>query len=477
MYVDDFLIVGDKLENTIKGVQALEELLDVLGLQWALHKRRGPARAMEFLGILVANLPDLEGRPLVAVAEKRRKRMLTLFESWLAKRSPPPTPWSPSPKRLKVAPREMAELLGLLVFIAPCIPQGRVYMQAMLRTFAGLTVDWQGGCVRFLHGQWRNLEATDSFFADLQWWESALRSCSCWQRPTTPPPLAAILGTDASHQACGGVAWVDGSREETQLTFTAAEKRRPINLRELYGAVRVADLWGERLAGHKLLIDIDNTATVGATTKAFSKAENMQKQVRRLVSLVMQHKLEYRPVHCPGVALVRPDALSRGGKPDAPRNPLTQEAFNVWEKRYGPFTGMMGAERDYQSGEGAMANTAEPVDEGVQEILWAHPAPSTCYAALDLVLENLASCGPSSRVSGLVVLPHDPGQGWWRRAAPFCYVVGRYARGSRHLEKMTAGEWSSVPASFPTIILRCPVHLGETLPLSYMLERGTRASG
>ena len=217
-----------------------------MGLQWALHKRRGPARAMEFLGILVANLPDLEGRPLVAVAEKRRKRMLTLFESWLAKRSPPPTPWSPSPKRLKVAPREMAELLGLLVFIAPCIPQGRVYMQVMLRTFAGLTVDWQGGCVRFLHGQWRNLEATDSFFADLQWWESALRSCSCWQRPTTPPPLAAILGTDASDQACGGVlAWVDGSREKTQMTFSAAEKRRPINFCELYGAVRVVDLWGE----------------------------------------------------------------------------------------------------------------------------------------------------------------------------------------------------------------------------------------
>ena len=78
VYVDDFLVVGDTLEKTlIKGMRALEELLDVLGLQWALHKRRGPARALEFLGILIANLPDLEGRPLVAVGEKRRQRMLT----------------------------------------------------------------------------------------------------------------------------------------------------------------------------------------------------------------------------------------------------------------------------------------------------------------------------------------------------------------------------------------------------------------
>jgi hypothetical protein len=60
VYVDDFLVVGDTLEKTlIKGMRALEELLDVLGLQWALHKRRGPARALEFLGILIANLPDL----------------------------------------------------------------------------------------------------------------------------------------------------------------------------------------------------------------------------------------------------------------------------------------------------------------------------------------------------------------------------------------------------------------------------------
>ena len=113
----------------------------------------------------------------------------------------------------------------------------------------------------------------------------------------------------------------------------------------------------------------------------------------------------------------------------------------------------------------------------MQEILWAHPTPSTYYATLDLVLERLATCGPLSRVSGLVVLPHDPGQGWWRRAAPFCCVVRRYARGSRHLEKFTAGGWSSITASFPTIILCFPVHVGETLPLSYMLERGTGAGG
>ena len=114
----------------------------------------------------------------------------------------------------------------------------------------------------------------------------------------------------------------------------------------------------------------------------------MQEQVRRIVSLAMQHKLEYRPVHCPGAALVRPDALSRGAQPDAPRNRLTREAFDVWEMRYGPVSSMMGAERDYRSGAGGGGGKAEPADAGVQEILWAHPTPSTCHATLDLVLER-----------------------------------------------------------------------------------------
>ena len=47
---------------------------------------------------------------------------------------------------------------------------------------------------------------------------------------------AAITGTDASDFACGELAWIDGAREEMRVLFSRAEKRRPINFRELLGA-------------------------------------------------------------------------------------------------------------------------------------------------------------------------------------------------------------------------------------------------
>ena len=68
VFVDDFLIVGDTREKTIEGMEALEALFDELGLQWALHKRRGPARVMEFLGFLLINDP-VNGLRSVGITE------------------------------------------------------------------------------------------------------------------------------------------------------------------------------------------------------------------------------------------------------------------------------------------------------------------------------------------------------------------------------------------------------------------------
>ena len=80
VFVDDFLVVGDCRESTIEGMETLEALFDELGLQWALHKRRGPARAMEFLGFLLINLPE-QGLQSVAITEGRKNRLRELIDS------------------------------------------------------------------------------------------------------------------------------------------------------------------------------------------------------------------------------------------------------------------------------------------------------------------------------------------------------------------------------------------------------------
>ena len=112
-------------------------------------------------------------------------------------------------------------------------------------------------------------------------------------------------------------------------------------------AVRVVEVWGPRLAGHSLIVDIDNTGAVGAAEKLFSKSEDMMEQVRRMVELSDRFDLEIHPVHTPGVFLQRPDGLSRGDAAAPPRRRLSREAFVALEARFGPFDEFIGAESEH----------------------------------------------------------------------------------------------------------------------------------
>ena len=123
---------------------------------------------------------------------------------------------------------------------------------------------------------------------------------------------AVLTGTDASNWGTGQVLWLDGGREESSLEFTHAERRRPINWRELLGIVRVCTVGGERLRGKTVLVETDNMAARGAASKFSSKAADMQELVRRLMRLGERHGFTLRVTHTPGSKLDRPDQTSRG---------------------------------------------------------------------------------------------------------------------------------------------------------------------
>ena len=146
VFVDDFLIVGDDREATLTGMKELEALFDELGLHWAVHKRRGPARAMEFLGFLLINAPG-RGMQAVGITEGRQERLKELVDEWLRRR--PSDSSESAGERAEAEPKELASLLGMLVFSSAAVPHGRTYMQGMLRQFGGLEVDWKRGVVRY----------------------------------------------------------------------------------------------------------------------------------------------------------------------------------------------------------------------------------------------------------------------------------------------------------------------------------------
>ena len=424
VFVDDLLCVGDTEELTREGMRMVEEEFEARGIQWAPHKKRGPCQCIEFLGLLLSNVEGMRG---VTITQKRRRKLEAEMAEWAA-REPD------DDSEIEVDPTTLASLLGKLVFVSQVVKGGRTYMQGMLSSFQGLVVDWHRGSVAPVGGRWEKMRVGQRFFRDLHWWLDHLETRSLASFGSKSAKADGVLaGTDASGWGTGQVLWLHGAREESVLRFTAAEKRRPINWRELLGIVRAAELGGERLRGLVLLVETDNMAAKGAASKLSSKAEDMQELVRRLLRVSERHGFEIRVSHTPGEKLDRPDQTSRGDAEEEPRARLTRPLFSHLEARWGGFTGFLGAEREHAS-----PSPREAVDASKR--LWVHPTVSTVGTALRRVQEAIVEGGVSS-TTALALVPDDDAPAW-SKLLRHGLVVGRVARGEgKCLEVNSLGEW------------------------------------
>ena len=80
VFVDDVLVVGDTEDLTRQGMLFLEEEFAARGVQWAPHKKRGPCRCIEFLGLLLANTDQWRG---ISITRSRRDKLLSEIGLWL----------------------------------------------------------------------------------------------------------------------------------------------------------------------------------------------------------------------------------------------------------------------------------------------------------------------------------------------------------------------------------------------------------
>jgi hypothetical protein len=448
VFVDDVLCVGDTEELTREGMRLLEAEFAARGVQWAPHKKRGPCQCIEFLGLLLCNYGTTRG---VTVSKKRLDNLLREIGEWRGRR--------PARGQLEVEPRPLASLLGKLVFSSQVVRGGRTYMQGMLSQFKGLVVDWRRGAVSFAGEAWRHLRVGEGFWRDLQWWHDHLVTRSLIPFESEDHAEAVLAGTDASGWGTGQVLWLHGGREESQLIFTKAEKRRPINWRELLGIVRAAALGSSRLRGKTLLVETDNMAANGAVRKKASKAADMQELLRRLLRLGERFGFALKCTHTPGEKLDRPDQTSRGDSVEEPRTRLMPSSFTKIESRWGGFSSFIGAEREVARASSKPTSTR----------IWAHPTFSTVGSALRRVQETLSTRDGHHHGRALVLVPDDPRPAW-NKALKHGVVVGRWAAGEGGFESSWLGAWRPTPVYRPMRLVLFPRSAGaipRRLFLSY----------
>ena len=462
VFVDDVLVIGDTEELTRQGMTLLEVEFAARGLQWAPHKKRGPCRCIEFLGLLICNTEGLRG---ITITRKRRAKLASEIEAWLA--------LEPVEGDLVADPRELASFLGKLVFVSQVVKGGRTYMQGMLSQFKGLVVDWQRGQVKPASAGWRDLEVSPAFWRDLRWWQGHLDQRSLAPLVGDGEAAEAVLtGTDASNWGTGQVLWLDGAREEASLSFTHAERRRPINWRELLGIVRVCEVGGGRLRGKTVLVETDNMAARGAASKFSSKAADMQELVRRLLRLSETHGFALRVTHTPGEKLDRPDQTSRGDAIEESRFRLRSGEFERLSARFGPFSSFIGAERELAQ------QVAPAAREGEPRRMWVHPTSSTVGSALRRVQEAMAE-HMGQRPTALALVPAD-GDPAWSKMLRHGLVVGQYPAGSPCLAAHTLHGWQDCTNRRPISLVLFPRAAGASavqLATRFTLERDVRITG
>jgi hypothetical protein len=475
VFVDDVLCVGDDEALTAEGCRILEEEFAARGVQWAPHKKRGPCQCIEFLGLLLCNMEGLRG---ITLSQKRLRKMLAELRCW-AERRPgggargvaggsrgEAAPGGEEPGLLQVEPVELASLLGKLVFASQVVAGGRTYMQGMLSAFKGLVVDWRRGAVAPAGGNWGTMTVGPAFWRDVDWWLDHLQHrCLAPFTRDCEKAEGVLAGTDASGWGTGQVLWIDGGREEYVLRFVAAEKRRPINWRELLGVVRACEMGGERLRGRILLVETDNMAAKGAAGKLSSKAADMQELVRRLFRLAERHGFRVRVTHTPGEKLDRPDQTSRGDAAEEPRARLSAELWRELSARWGPFDQFLGAERD-------LCGSAWPARRAdATERIWTHPTMSTVGTALRRVGERMARSGGHGVVA-LALVPAD-GRAAWSGLLRHGLVVGRVEEGDAVLDMNVLGQWQSCRARRASQVVLFPRVAGAAVRrLEITVEEG-----
>ena len=455
VFVDDALCIGDTEELTRKGMAMLEEEMRDRGLQIAPNKSRGPCKCIEFLGLLLSNVEGTRG---ITITRKRREKLEKDMETWMARK--------PSQGSLTVDPRELASFLGKLVFVSQVVQGGRTYMQGMLSQFKGLVVDWRRGEVKPMGGRWESMEVTAGFWRDLSWWQANLATQSLAPMQPEPAKAEAVLtGTDASDWGTGQVLWLHGGREESVLKFTAAERRRPINWRELLGILRVCEVGGERLRGKVVLVETDNMAARGAAANMASKSAEMQELVRRLLRASARHGFTVRVTHTPGEKLDRPDQTSRGDAVEEPRFRVRRSVFKSVESRFGPFSSFIGAEREFTNG--------QTVERSGEKRLWVHPTFNTVGSALRRVQEEIAA-DLTVHTSAVALVPDD-GSAAWSSMMKHGLVVGRWESGGPCLEANELGKWLPVVTRRPSCLVLFPRAAGAA-PKRLANADGSRAA-
>lgn len=280
-YQDDFIGVQSP-PQAAEAFSFSKQLLAILGLEEKEPKAVSPDVLVEALGVLFNTL-----NMTMSVTPSRLEEISRLLDSWLNKQ--------------KASKKQLESLIGKLMFVAKCVPPGRVFVGRLL------------DCLRSISGRNPTFNVDKEILKDVTWWRyfmSSYNGVSLMLQPGWKKPDS-VIATDACLSGGGGINLHLKQYFHFQFPPKFLCKPYHINTLELIVLVVALKLWGTSLTGHRVLMRCDNESTVSMINSGRGRDTIMLSWLRELVHISALDRFVLKCTHIAGQDNRLPDLLSR----------------------------------------------------------------------------------------------------------------------------------------------------------------------
>ena len=277
--LDDFLFIGESLEECNKALKSFLDLCAKVNIPVAHDKTEGPNRKLVFLGIHI----DTVAWTISIPREKICKYAQTITDIL---------------EKEKCTLRELKSIIGKLTFVTKIVPAGRCFQRCLHNATIGKTKPSA------------TIVVGPSVRSDLEIWQRFLQGYNGREflreaEMVTSEDLT--FYADASSTGYGSIF----QNYYLQGTFPPAWQKFDIMCLELYLIFVMLNIFAFYLYGKKVIFYTDNEPLTHALNNQTAKNHRVMQLLRPLVLILLENKICVEAKHIPGVSNITCDDLSR----------------------------------------------------------------------------------------------------------------------------------------------------------------------
>ena len=276
--LDDFFIMAASKETCAQHLTALQQICADIGVPLAPDKTTEPATCTAFLGIEL----DSVGRLAKLPKDKLNQYSDDIRQALTHK---------------KLTRHDLESLIGKLSFAAAVVPA---------RPFLRRLID----LLKQAHRPYHYIRLTKEVKRDLETWLNFLNKYNgiTYFRALKYVDSTTIhMSSDASHMgfgACYGSKWL-------QAKFPPSWQQYHITILELFPIFVLISMFGRLMRNANIMFHCDNEAVTAIINKQSSKDPIIMNIMRPLILQLVEHNINLRSKHIPGVLNILPDKISR----------------------------------------------------------------------------------------------------------------------------------------------------------------------